>query len=247
MEVLSILNWLQTNWPIVSLITTIILVIITGVYVFLTKKILDLTVRQVVLAPNPVVGIHLRGMEIGKVFGPSRRLMNIGLTLVNVGNAPAIEVLIDAEIILRYSSIRGEKAIPSRFEPFSIAFIRPGEEIEGNPYIYPEFGNTCVTHLLDDFREESRLNIHRIETDPSQEPYTASMLKIYVYYRNNLGQYFESTVEAHLDLEEIPGDNETAELSIHYLPRPKFCAYPTSKEEIDKSISSRNNKRNLCG
>ena len=32
-----------------------------------------------------------------------------------------------------------------------------------------------------------------------------------------------------------------------YVPRPEFHARPVSKEEIDKKISERNSKRDLCG
>ena len=244
---MDILNWLQTNGPIVSLATTIVLVIITGMYVYLTKRILDSTVRQSNLVPNPVIGIRLRHMGISKVYGPSRRNLDIGLNLTNLGNAPAIEILVDAEIILQYSNIRGEKVIPARFEPSSIPFIRPGEEIPEGPSHDPNFGNTCITYLLDDFRECNRLNIHRIETDPTKESYNASILRVCVYYQNNLGQYFESTYETCLHLEKIPEDDETIELSQIYVPRPKFYAGPISKEKMDKNISYRNSKRDLCG
>ena len=244
---MDVLNWLQTNGPIVSLAATIVLVIITAVYVYLTKRILDSTVRQSNLVPNPVIGIRLGHMGISKVYGPSRRNLSIGLNLTNVGNAPAIEVLVDAEIILQYSNIQDEKVIPARFEPSSISFIRPGEEMPEDPSHDPSFGNTCITHLLDDFRECNRLNIHRIETDPTKEPFNASMLRVYVYCRNNLGQHFESTYETYLHLEKIPEDDETIELSQIYVPRPKFHAGTISKEEMDKSISHRNSERDLCG
>ena len=249
---MDVLNWLQANGSVVSLAATIVLVIITGIYVYLTKRILDSTVRQSKLVSNPVIGIRLGHMEISKVYGPSRRNLSIGLDLTNLGNAPAIEVLVDAEIILQYSNIRGEKVIPARFEPSSIPFIRPGEEILEDSSHDPNFGNTCITHLIDDFRECNRLNIHRIETDPTKESYNASRLRVCVYYRNNIGQYFESSYETYLHIGKtpegkIPEDDETAELSQIYVPRPKFHAGPISKEKMDKDISFRNSKRDLCG
>jgi len=161
--------------------------------------------------------------------------------------------LVDAEIILQHLDIHGEKVIPARFEPSSISFICPGEEISENHSHDPGFGNTCIKYLLDDFRKCYRLNIHRIDTEPTKDPYTASRLKVCVYYRNNLGQYFESRYETYLNIIKITEgkileDNETAELSQIYIPtRSKFYAYPISKEEINKSISFRNSKRDLCG
>ncbi|GAG59067.1 unnamed protein product [marine sediment metagenome] len=121
-----VLNWLGINGSILSLLVTIILVIITGVYVYFTKRILDSSIRQLNLLPNPVIGIRIEHMTVGKVFGPSRRNFSIGLSLTNVSNAPAIEVLIDAELTLQYSNIKGEKVIPVRFEPNSVPFIRQG-------------------------------------------------------------------------------------------------------------------------
>lgn len=244
---MNILNWLQTNGSVISLATTIALVIITATYVYITKRILDCTVRQSNLASNPVIGIRLGKIAISKVYGPSRRNLHAGLNLTNVGNAPAIEVLVDAEIVLHYSNIRGERVIPARFEPSSISFIRPGEEIPEDNAHNPSFGNTCITHLLDDFRECHRLNIHRIETDPTTDPYTASRLRVCVYYRNNLGQYFESTYETYLHIDDIPKDDETAELLQIHIPRPRFHAEPISKKQMDKDLSSREAKRDLCG
>jgi hypothetical protein len=241
-----VLNWLQSNGSILTLLVTVILVIITGAYVYFTKRILDSSIRQLNLLPNPVIGILIESMDIGKVFGPSRRNLSIGLKLINIGNAPAIEIIIDGEIILQYSNINGEKVIPSRFEPESIPFISQGQEISKNN-INLSFGNTCVTHLLDDFRESHRLNIHRIKTNPTKEFYKASKLHIYVYYQNNLGQYFHSSYETYLDLKDIPEDNKTTILSQIYIPRPKFYANPISSEEINKNIANRNKKRDLCG
>ena len=248
---MSIIEWINTNATIISLITTITLVIITAVYVFFTKRILDTSVQQSKLAYNPVIGINLDSMIISEVFGPDRRNMNINLELTNVGNAPAIEVIVDAEITFTYSNIQGEKTIPARFEPENIPFIRPNEELDQSS-CSSNFGNTLITHLFDDFREANRLNIHRIKTDPTQESYNASCLKIIIYYRNNIGQYFESNYETYLHLEstndnEFPKDNESAELKQIYIPRPKFHTSPISKEKMDKEISVRNSKRELCG
>lgn len=240
------LEWLQANASIISLISTLTLVIVNILYVYLTKKALNVAIRQSNLVYNPVVGIRLCKMGISKMYGPSRRNLSIGLRLTNVGNAPAIDVLVDAEIILQYSNIQGEKVIPARFEPASIPFIRPGEEITDRS-IFPDFGNTCVTHLLDDFRECHRLNTLRIETDPTREPYNASMLRVCVYYRNSLEQYFESVYETYLHLEKIPKENESAEVTQIYIPRPKFHTRPILKAEMDKKMAERDAKRDLCG
>ena len=176
--------------------------------------------------------------------------MSVAVELLNVGNAPAIEVLVDAEIELRYSKINGENKIPARFEPEMIPFIRPGDTVTEAS---PNFGNSLITHFFDDVRESSRLNIHRIETDATQESYKTSKLKVVAYYRNSLGQYFVSYYESEiciwskLDEDGIPKDNETGEVSQVYVPRPVFHAGIADEVLSKEEIEQRNAKRELSG
>ena len=116
-------DWSQNAIPILHLTSTIILVIITGIYVYFTKKIVDTAVRQSNLSFNPVIGIKLGKMKLSKVWFKDRRSLNIGIDLVNVGNAPAIDILVDGEIVLNYSDVNGEKNIPARIEPRVIVFL----------------------------------------------------------------------------------------------------------------------------
>lgn len=75
-----------------------------------------------------------------------------------------IEVLVDAQIEIRYSNIKGKKVIPAGYEPDMIFFIKPGESVCG---VGSGFGNTLITRFFADVRESRRLNLHRIETDPT--------------------------------------------------------------------------------
>jgi hypothetical protein len=232
---------------LISLLATLVLVIINGIYIYFTKRTLDVALRQSNLVYNPVIGITLGKVSVSPVFGPSRRQIRVKTNLTNVGNAPAIDVLVDAEIVLSYSNIEGEKIIPAYHEPSSIPFIRSGEETKDDPRLSPTFGNTCVAHVLADFQEGNRLNVLRIATEPTKMPYNSSMLRVYASYRNSIGQYFESTYEIYLSLEEIPSDKKDSEIDLIYIPRPKFHAYPISKKELDIKLSERDSKRNLCG
>ena len=246
------MDWIRINEPIISLASSIMLIAVTGIYVYLTYGILGTTIRQSNLTSNPVIGIRLGKMTISEVWGNGRRSLNIGLNLANIGNAPAINVLVDGEIILQHSNIQGEMIIPARFEPGNMPFIRYGEDLAEGPSHDLSFGNTCITHLLDDFRECHRLNLHRIETDPTRKSHTASMLRVCIYYQNNLGQFFESIYETYLHIGKIPEgsipeNDETGTLSQIYIPRPKYSAGPIPRDEVDKRIAERNGKRHLCG
>jgi len=251
------LEWLRVNEGPMSLALTGVLVIVTTVYVLLTKKLVNAAVTQAKLQSNPVIGIELGPIRISPVFGPDRRNLGVFLKLANVGNAPAIEVLVDAEIELRYSTVEGHRAIPARFEPGVIPFLRPSEEV-GAPGAHGvdridthaancSFGDTCVAAFLDDCREITRLNVERIEVDATRPAYEGPLLRVWVYYRNNLGQYFRSTYEATVDVEEIPAPEESADVHQHYVPRPKFHAEPISREQVEAEIAARDTLRDLSG
>lgn len=235
--------------PLLNLCASIILVIVTGIYVFLTKRILEATKQQSKLSLAPSVGINIKSINISEVFGPNRRNMRVGLELTNVGNAPAIEVIVDSEVEYRHSNINGEKWIPSRFEPDVIPFLTPGDTVDK---CHPSYGNKFITHFFDDARESKRLNLHRIETAPSQESYKTSRLYIYCYYRNALGQLFKSSYDIEIGLdpfsnENIPSDDETCEVVMSYIPRPSFHVEPITSEAMETEILLRNSKRKLCG
>ncbi len=246
------LDFLQQYSGALTFLATLLLVALTAFYAYWTKGTLAATASQARLNLNPVIGITVKKISITEVFGPKRRNMSVEVELFNVGNAPAIEVLVDSEIELRYSSVNGEKAIPARFEPDMIPFVKPGDQVAG-PGVSPSYGNKFITHFFDDARESHRLNLHRIETDPTQESFKTSRLRVMAYYRNSLGQHFRSCYEIEIGFwrknggKGIPEDNETCEVDMFYIPRPAFHAGPADKKTIATEIENRNAKRELSG
>lgn len=244
------LDFLQQYSGALTFLVTVLLVALTAFYAFWTRGILAATANQSRLSLSPVIGIKITDIWISEVFGHNRRNMSVSLELANVGNAPAIEVLVDAEIELRYSTVKGEKVIPARDEPDMVPYIRPGESVTDPA---PGFGNTLITHFFDDVRESLRLNLHRIETDPTQESFKTSRLRVIVYYRNSLGQYFKSFYETEIALwsdvgnEKLPADNKTAKVSQVYIPRPVFHAGVDDEKSASKELEQRNAKRDLSG
>lgn len=244
-------DWIESYSASINVLATIVLVSVTGYYAFLTRRILLATEQQSKLSLDPVVGIKVTNIGISKTYGPNRRNMGVELELVNVGNAPAIEVLVDAEINFRHTNVDGNKTVPIRFEPDVVPFLRPGE---ANIDRHLSFGNKAIIHFFDDVRESLRLNWHRIDTDPTKESFDASRLRVICYYRNSLGQCFKSTYETEIDLEDednprdpIPDDNQTKDVSMPLLPRPIFHAEPISATQMDLEIDGRNGLRRLSG
>lgn len=222
---------------------SVILVLVTTAYVYITKRILEETREQLKLSYIPVLGINLDSIGISEVFGPNRRNMSARFSMINVGNAPAIDIKIDGEIVLHYSNINGETEISSRFEPAKIPFCMSVEKI--TDFRSPSFGNTCIMHIFDDFRECSRLNTLRIEKNPSQEPYMSTKMRLILYYRNSLNQYFESVYEVDLGCDKIPESNESKNL--HIYPDPFFHSSPISEAKMRDIMTFRDEKRELCG
>ena len=241
-----------------AFIASIVLAIITFYYAILTRKMLKITKNQQNISLNPVIGIKVKKIIVGKEFGPQRRNLGVHIELTNVGNAPAVEVIVDSEIELRYSPIKNEYCIPSRFEPNTIPFIKQNETISD---VHLSYGNDFIVHFFADVRESHRLNLHRIATDATQKAHKTSRLYVNVYYKNSMGQYFYSRYEIEITIcdivdsrdekainkDPIPLSNETKTISMTYIPRPVFRAGIITEKEVKDKIENNNNKRDLCG
>jgi hypothetical protein len=244
------MDWIQQYSGALTFFATLALIALTGFYVYWTRGILNATANQSRLALNPVIGISSKSITISSTFGPQRRNMSVELELTNVGNAPAIELLVDAEVILGYSEIDGHTTVPARYEPDMIPFLQSGQSTK---LASPNFGNVLVLHFFDDVREQGRLNLHRIRTRPTEEAYRASRLRIVAYYRNSLGQHFKGSYEVDITIwkmngeEPIPADTEAAEVTMTYVPRPVFHAEPIDASLSGTEISRRNAIRSICG
>lgn len=238
---------IENTLLLISVISNIVIAIVTIAYVVYTRYLVKVSQKAYRHQLAPVVGIEVGEIKIGKEYGSGRRNLSVAISLKNVGNAPAIEVLVDSEIEYRYSEINGERSIPARFEPSFVPYLLIGETATGRN-IAQSYGNTFIAALLDDAREANRLNTHRIVTDPTQEAYKMSVLKIYVYYRNALGQSFRSCY-----VQEVcvwgSDDIEKDELVLTkiFIPRPKFETKPIGEKEKMRELEARNQKRELCG
>jgi hypothetical protein len=258
---MGIWEWFNQNSNALLIIANIALVIVTLVYVILTKKILDSSRQQINFIHNPVLGIMLNKMQIDPDKGDRHRILNISIDIVNLGNAPSLEILIDSEIELKYSEIQGQRIIPSIYEPRLIPYLRVGENFSTDYRHNIYFGSTLNVNLISDFEKASRLNYERIHINPTRESYTSSILRIFVYYKNNLNQNFVSIYETLLDVDKIADDpipymvsgksalpdDKAIILGEYPFKSPKFFAKPIQENTRNSEISSRNSKRKLGG
>ena len=231
-----------------NFMSSILLACITLWYAISTKKILKATIDSTNLSQCPVIAFEINNISIGKCYGPKRRNMGIEVKIVNIGDSPAINIIIDSEIELNHTSISTENIIPSRFEPDVITFLMEKASKEESF----SYGNTFLIHFFDNSRECHRLNMHRIETDPSKEAFKEGTLHVYAYYSNAFGQTYKSCASFSISLcgiaeHKIPNDNETAKCHLLYIPKPIFTALPIKMEILSQEIGRRNKKRELCG
>jgi len=268
-EVDHVISWIISNQAFILVLTNILLVIVTLAYVGLTRSMVKFAERQIKIASNPILGIKISKMHISKVYSSKRRTLTVEIEVVNIGNGPAINIQIDGEMILSNNDVNGEKVIPAYTEPRRLSFLMAGQKFDDNFESNVYFGNKAILYLFDDFREEDRLNQHRINTDPKIEAFKASKLRILVYYSNNLGQQFKSSFETYVALgmeipedldakikdaklitikqREIPDDDQEIELEYHPYIRPEFKSGLIKEKEIEQELTKRNSNRKLSG
>jgi len=238
---------MQNDW--IQIIINVFLLLLTICSTYYAKRTVQVARKQLRLTSNPVIGIEVNQIKISEVFEKKfkRREMIVELEIANIGNDPAIEILIDGEIELEYSNIQGETVIPARFTPSQKSFLMLGDKIcSERTNLY--FGNIFINHFFESSKIMGRMNKQRIKNTPWKDPYQSAKLMVYVYYSNNLGQCFKSKYEIYIYLQgKIPKSNEKADVGMVYIPRPIFCNNIISKDILNKEIEERNKKRNLCG
>lgn len=202
----------MSDW--IQIIINVILAIITIISVYYAKRTVQVAKKQLKLSANPVIGIEVKDIRIGEVFAKKykRRNMWVELEIANIGNDPAIQILVDGEIELQYANIDGETTIPSRFPPSQKSFLM-SENKYSDIDIHLDFGNMFIKKFFESHRIMMDLNKKRIENTPWEDPYQTAKLNVYAYYSNNIGQYFRSEYSIFINLEgNIPKNNESAKI-----------------------------------
>jgi len=256
---------------IVLAVATVVLVAVTYFYVRLTKGILNETSEYVELTRgilaetaaqsklqySPVIGITVDKMWISnKTQAEQIRDFAIYLTLLNLGNSPAIEIYVDGEIVLQHVEVHGYSEMPSRFWPCLIPFLKPDESVtEGaDKRFSPVFGYPCIQAMFEDWKhcfdeerwqtvvervkEENDLNLWQRFNQVIRQP----VLRIIVYYRNHLDQHFKSLYEIPLLLDQELTD-DAIEVREAGVPMPKFYAAPIAEAEMKEEMAEREIRR----
>ena len=221
----------------------------------ITTETLKLSNQQLLLNYNPMIGIIFNSIDYLKLHpnpeysGPitfNKLLIDVDIT--NTGNAPGIALTCDAEIILQIKEYHGEKVIPISYSTI-IPFLKNGET----------FKKTCAADVLVDYStkladliiEDCKLcvesSLHDLISHVSENmKMHCPILKIYVYYQNNLGQTFESTFESQIIVSKQRWDDKTQTLIDNDQPRiyqPIFNAKPIPRKIMETDINNREELR----
>jgi len=262
---------------IIQAIATAVLVGVTCWYVRLTRGILEETAeytavtkamheentKQARLIYSPVIGITIKNMTIGQVWGDERRNFGIELRLDNVGNAAAIEVRVDAVVTLRHVDIEGEDVIPARFKAATIPFIEASKFFTDSPekHLGINFGNKCIWAIVDDMKvcwdDDRWVRVAGEVIQSGSRPRNFEegfellakqpMLTVVAYYRNHIGQFFKSTYRIMLNIPDIVDDGESYDVGQVNVPRPYFHAEPIDKEVMDEELDNCDSLREIGG
>lgn len=199
---LEFLQSINNNYAsVLSLLSSVIMVIVTIIYVGHTKRQADyakdsaeLIAKQIKLEKQPCIIPEIIDSS-GSAFNATnytRIQLEFNLRLKNVGDAPAINIFSLAEVELQHSKdIDGKlKQLPASLLPNFVQAIRAGNEQE----ISIHFETREVSELVKELSKNMEMNWERIRTNPSQHHYIGARLIIRVLFKNIMGQWYESVL-----------------------------------------------------
>lgn len=234
--------------------SSVLLSILTIIYVVYTKTISDSARATSNLTSAPVVIFDLKTLHIGSKFGPDRQAFNIEYRVRNVGTGPALNLRIDAEIEFEHIKIEGLTSVLSRFEPEQIFVLAAGDQLDGPTLV---FGNRAVSCLVANFRESDRLNMERIRLNPAAEAYRSAKIHLNVYYQDAINRTFVTRLTADISpLREtgeggriwgMPDRDENIDVMWLYIPKPKLFFGAFSDSDTRHELASRDERRDLSG
>ena len=186
---------------VLSLLSSLVMVIVTIIYVrhtkrqaYYAKESAELVAKQIKTDKQPCV-VPLVIDSYGSAWDASdytRIQLGFTIKLKNVGNSPAINVytLADFELQFIKDSDGNKKLLPAALLPGFIQALSAEEETEINIH----FETAEIKELICELRKTAEKNWERLRTNPSHNHYNGANLKIRVFFKNLMGQWCESTI-----------------------------------------------------
>ena len=186
---------------VLSLLSSLVMVIVTIIYVrhtkrqaYYAKESAELVAKQIKTDKQPCV-VPLVIDSYGSAWDASdytRIQLGFTIKLKNVGNSPAINVytLADFELQFIKDSDGNKKLLPAALLPGFIQALSAEEETEINIH----FETAEIKELICELRKTAEKNWERLRTNPNHNHYNGANLKIRVFFKNLMGQWCESTI-----------------------------------------------------
>lgn len=199
LEFIKIIN--SDYASVLSLISSLIMVVVTIIYVGHTKQQADsakdsvkLITEQMKKEKQPCIIPYVLE-SYGTAFDAgdyTRVQLSFEINLKNVGDAPAINVYTLAELELQFQNddTGGKKRLSAALLPRFVQSLSAGEEKQIDVW----FETNEIEALIIDLAKAKELNIERIENNPCKTPFTGGKLVVRVLFKNIMGQWCESTL-----------------------------------------------------
>lgn len=212
---------------VLSFLSSLIMVIVTIIYVRHTKRqanyakeSVDQIAKQMKTEKQPCIVPYITDSS-GSAFDATdytRIQLGFDINLKNIGDAPAINIYTLADIELQFSldSSGNKELLSAALLPEFVQALPVGGEKE----IRVRFETSEVHRLVEELETAHQKNIERLRTDPSRHHYTGAKLIIRVLFKNIMGQWCESILSHEIPwLEYInPPARKTRNLNENTIP-----------------------------
>lgn len=186
---------------VLSLLSSLIMVIVTIIYVRhakrqadYAKESVDLITQQIKTDKQPCIVPSVTDSD-GYAFDATdytRIQLGFDINLKNVGDAPAINIytLADIELQMALEESGNKKVLSAALLPYFVQALSSGGETTINIH----FETDEVNSLVQELSETMEMNWERIKTNPSHHPYRGALLIIRALFKNTMGQWCESVI-----------------------------------------------------
>lgn len=230
---------------VLSLLSSLIMVVVTIIYVGHTKRqanyakeSAELVAKQMKIDKQPCIVPYVTD-SFGSAWDTTdytRMQLGFTIKLRNVGDSPAINVYTLADIELQFSedSAGNKKLLPASLLPGFTQALSAEEETNINIH----FETPEVKALICELRKASEKNWERLRTNPSHHHYTGAKLIVRVFFKNLMGQWCESTISYEIAwlAYKNPPPQKTHNLNENTIPPKKFVKVMSLKPYCHRII-----------
>lgn len=198
---MDILQFVVENTAVLTFLTSLLMLIITVIYVYYTAKqasisvnALQESVKQFKESKQPCIIPYIKKVN-GYAFDTSEYLriqFGFDYQLTNVGDSPAISIYSIALMRMRHSS--EGKEVCAHLMPNYIHSLSIQETKDDNLH----FETAELRDIMEDLEISHVKNMKRIETDPRVSPFRGPSFRLIILYKNLSGQWYQTSFEQDL-------------------------------------------------